>query len=143
MAIKFPKIKRDDFEDRRDDDFEGFYPNYNDAEMDDEGVKVRSFEQEEEEDNGSFGGINEAAVSLKLLTPKESGDARKVADCLIAGSSVVLNIENLKPEEVIRFLDFLFGVVYVLHGNIKNVSKSTIIVTPKNVGVEGEGDVEI
>ncbi len=137
MAIKFPKLSR------KEEEYDDFYPDYDEVDDSDDDIKINEVEEKTENDRGAFSGINESAVSLKLMTPKESGDARKVADCLLAGSSVVLNIENLKNEEVVRFLDFLFGVIYVINGNMKHVSKTTIIVTPNNVGVEGEGEVDL
>ena len=60
----------------------------------------------------------------------------------MAGSSVVLNIENIGSKDIVRFMDFLMGVIYVIDGNINNVSKTTVIVTPNNVGVEGDPEIE-
>lgn len=136
MAIKFPKLGK------KDDNFDDLYGAYDDEidEVDDD-IKINEVEQEEEpEDNGhgAFGGINEAAVSLKLMAPKEFSEAPKIADCLMAGSSVVLNIENMKESDFMRFMDFLMGVIYVINGNMKHVSKTTVVVTPSNVGVEGD-----
>ena len=137
MAIKFPKLKN------KEDEFDDLYDAYGDDidEMD-EDIKVNeSAEAEEEENRGAFGGINENAVSLKLMAPKDFSEAKKVADSLIAGSSVVLNIENIHGADIMRFMDFLMGVIYVINGNMKHVSKTTIIVTPNNVGVDGD-DIE-
>ena len=134
MAIKFPKLKN------KEDEFDDLYDAYGDDidEMD-EDIKVNeSAEAEEEENRGAFGGINENAVSLKLMAPKDFSEAMKVADCLLAGSSVVLNIENIGGKDIVRFMDFLMGVIYVINGNMKHVSKTTVIVTPNNVGVEGD-----
>ena len=140
MAIKFPKLSK------KEDDFGDLYGGYDDeiGEVDDD-IKINEVEQETEEVNvekNAFGGINEAAVSLKLMAPKEFGEAKKVADCLMAGSSVVLNIENISGNDIVRFMDFLMGVIYVINGNMKHVSKTTVIVTPNNVGVEGDPEIE-
>ena len=137
MAIKFPKLNK------KEDEFDDLYSVYDDEidEIDDSDVKVNEDEidpEEEAVEKRAFGGINEAAVSLKLMAPKEFSEATKVADCLMAGSSVVLNIENINDKDIVRFMDFLMGVIYVIDGNMKHVSKTTVIVTPKNVGVEGE-----
>jgi len=139
MAIKFPKLSK------KEDDFDDLYDNYGeDIDEVDDDIKVNdpSAEEENEDTHGAFGGINETAVSLKLMAPKDFGDAKKVADSLIAGSSVVLNIENIRGNDIIRFMDFLMGVIYVINGNMKHVSKTTIIVTPNNVGVEGDSGIE-
>lgn len=95
-------------------------------------------EEEPQNSANSFGGINESAVSLKLVTPKSLADTEKIADYLIAGSSVVLNIEEISSDEVIRFMDYLHGVLHVIHGNMKQVSKTTFVATPNNVGIDSE-----
>lgn len=134
MAIKFPKLGK------KEENFDDLYGGYDDGidEVDDD-IKINNVEDEPEESGkGAFGGINEAAVSLKLMAPKEFSEATKVADCLMAGSSVVLNIENINQTDIVRFMDFLMGVIYVINGNMKHVSKTTVIVTPSNVGVDGD-----
>ena len=135
MAIKLPKLNK------KDEEYDDLYDMYDEVEEEDEDVKVHGnvFDDGEEEKNtGAFGGINEAAVSLKRMAPKDFSEAKKVADCLMAGSSVVLNIENIGGKDIVRFMEFLMGVIYVINGNMKHVSKTTVIVTPNNVGVEGD-----
>jgi FtsZ-interacting cell division protein YlmF len=138
MAIKFPKLSK------KEDEFDDLYSDmYDEVDDSDDDIKINEAEPEAEKaENGAFGGINEAAVSLKLMAPRDFSEAMKVADCLMAGSSVVLNIENIGGNDIIRFMDFLMGVIYVINGNMKHVSKTTVIVTPNNVGVEGEADIE-
>ena len=142
MAIKFPRLSK------KDEEFDDVYSDmYDDIEDADDDVKVNEgpqFQEATEESSapGAFGGINEAAVSLKLMAPKDFSEAKKVADCLMAGSSVVLNIENISGNDIVRFMDFLMGVIYVINGNMKHVSKTTVIVTPNNVGVEGDPEGE-
>lgn len=137
MAIKFPKLSK------KEDEFDDLYSDmYDEVDESDDDIKINEVEPEAEKaESGAFGGINEAAVSLKLMAPRDFSEAMKVADCLMAGSSVVLNIENIGGNDIIRFMDFLMGVIYVINGNMKHVSKTTVIVTPNNVGVEGE-DIE-
>lgn len=138
MAIKFPKLSK------KEDEFDDLYSDmYDEVDESDDDIKINEVEPEAEKaEAGAFGGINEAAVSLKLMAPRDFSEAMKVADCLMAGSSVVLNIENIGGNDIIRFMDFLMGVIYVINGNMKHVSKTTVIVTPNNVGVEGEADIE-
>ena len=90
----------------------------------------------------AFGGINEEAVSLKVMAPKNYAEATKVADSLIAGSTVVLNVEALDKAEMLRFMDFLMGVLYVIHGNMKNVSTTTVVVSPSGIADESEAQTE-
>lgn len=98
--------------------------------------------EEEPESGAKFSGINESAVSLKIVTLKSLSESDKIADYLIEGSSVVLNIEEIGADDVIRFMDYLRGVLYVINGKIKQVSKTTFVATPNNVGIDSENGVE-
>lgn len=69
-------------------------------------------------------------VELKVIRPESYDEVRTVADNLIAGCTVVLNVEVLDRPTVIRMLDFLNGVTYCQDGEIKRVSPSTFIITP-------------
>ena len=81
----------------------------------------------------------DANIELKVVRPSTFEEVSTVADYLLAGCTVVLNLELLDMPQVIRMLDFLNGVTYSTDGDIKNVSKSTYIITPHNIGIsDGE-----
>ena len=103
---------------------------------------IEAIGDEEEAPDNTFGGINEAAVTLKLVTPKSLSETEKIADYLIAGSSVVLNIEEIGEGDVVRFMDYLQGVLHVIRGNMKQVSKTTFVATPNNVGIDSDVSAE-
>ena len=69
-------------------------------------------------------------VELKVIRPESYEVVRTVADNLIAGCTVVLNVEALDKPVIFRMLDFLNGVTYCLDGEIKRVAPSTFIITP-------------
>ena len=69
-------------------------------------------------------------VELKVIRPESYEEVRTVADNLIAGCTVVLNVEALDKHVIFRMLDFLNGVTYCLDGEIKRVAPSTFIITP-------------
>lgn len=84
-----------------------------------------------------------APVSLKVVKPKTYADGPSIADHLAAGSTVVLNIESLDRAGSIRLIDFLMGAIHVLGGDMKSVTKTTLVFAPRNVGVsEFENAVE-
>lgn len=145
--MKFAKLnKRDDDTYYNDgyDEYSG-YGEYSvdDAKEDaDDDMSVVPEKEEKKEAVSGFGGIDESAVSLKIMAPRDFAEATKVADSLVAGSTVVLNIEQLDRDEMIRFVDFLMGVIYVINGSMKNVSKTTLVVSPSSIGVESEGSAE-
>ncbi len=143
MAIKLPLFGKKD-----DDDVFYEYPDELGEEETTEETEDADMTFVSENENGvkeepktSFGGINESAVSLKVMAPKSFAEATKVADCLIGGSTVVLNIEAFSKSDMIRFMDFLMGVLYVIQGSMKNVSKTTIVVSP--TGIDGDDAEEL
>jgi FtsZ-interacting cell division protein YlmF len=84
----------------------------------------------------------QAPVSLKVVKPRSHADGPAIADHLAAGSTVVLNIESLDRASSIRLIDFLMGAVHVLGGDMKSVTKTTLVFAPRNVGVSDFEHVE-
>ena len=113
------------------DDYDNYYDH--DDEMDDD---VTPYGE------GKDDGVNVAAVSLKVVKPKSYADGPSIADHLTAGSTVVLNIESLDRASAIRLIDFLMGAIHVLGGDMKSVTKTTLVFAPRNVGVTDFENVE-
>ena len=80
-------------------------------------------------------GDSDSNIELKVVRPSSFDEVSEIADYLIDGCTVVLNLELLDNVQTVRMLDFLNGVTYSTDGEIKNVAKSTYIITPKNVDV--------
>ncbi len=76
-----------------------------------------------------------AAPALKIVNPKEYKDAIEIANLLINGNTILLNIESIAKDQAIRLLDYLNGAVHVAGGLMTKVSKTTIVIAPKNVDV--------
>lgn len=79
-------------------------------------------------DNDSRSG----SVELKVINPESYEEVRTVADTLLAGCTVVLNVELLERPVIMRMLDFLNGVTYCLDGEIRKVAPGTFIITPRS-----------
>lgn len=62
----------------------------------------------------------------------------EVADHLIAGRPVVLNLEGASKEAMKRIIDFFSGVAYTVQGQLKVIAGSIYIVTPSSVDVAHE-----
>ena len=82
--------------------------------------------------NSSIEGNN---IELKVVRPESIDEIFTVADYLIAGCTVVLNLEMLDHDVVQRMLDFLNGVTYTKGGDMKNVSPGTFIITPNGINI--------
>ncbi len=76
------------------------------------------------------------SVELKVLRPECYNDVADVADSLLDGCTVVLNVEAIDKPTIVRMLDFINGVTYCTDGEIKKVAAATFIITPhSNVDV--------
>ena len=134
--MKFPKLRR------RDEYDEGYgYGEYGEEVYgnDDmnEGIVDGGYSEEPEaRSNGS-------AFEMKIMTPKSYDDREEIARCLVMGNAVFLNIEKLNRENIIRLIDYLGGVIYVIEGKVKWSNSSTVIFAPKNVNISGIGDDEV
>ena len=74
-------------------------------------------------------------LELKIINPERFEDVITVAEHLINGCTVVLNLELMDVATIQRMLDFLHGVCFPINGDVKFVSKSTYIITPSNIDV--------
>ena len=81
--------------------------------------------------------VDGAAFEMKLITPKDYSDREEIARCLVNGNAVFLNIEALDRPSIIRLMDYLSGVIYVIQGNVKWSNSSSVIFAPKNVSISG------
>ena len=89
-------------------------------------------EREEARPNSSIEGNN---IEFKIVRPESIDEVMTIADYLIAGCTVVLNLEALDRGIIERMLDFLNGVSYVIGGDIQNVSPGTFIITPNGINI--------
>ena len=72
-------------------------------------------------------------VTLKVVKPLAYADGPDIADKLMDGSTVVLNLEEMNKESAIRLIDFLLGVAHVLEADMKKVSANTIVIAPGGI----------
>ncbi len=75
------------------------------------------------------------AAALKIVNPKSYDEAPSIADFLLGGNTVLLNIESLDRNVAVRLLDYISGAIHMVGGMMTKVGKSTIVVAPKNVDV--------
>ena len=101
----------------------------------DEGVKTAAKQPEPTPSYNVAPASIEGNIELKVVRPATFDDVSGIADYLIDGCTVVLNLELLDRPTTLRMLDFLNGVTYVKDGEIKNVAPNTYIVTPSGIDV--------
>ena len=76
---------------------------------------------------------------IDIRTPETREDALEIADCLLKGHSVTINLEVINRELAARILEFLSGVTYACGGELTMITKTTYMVTPGDVGVNRQG----
>ena len=76
-----------------------------------------------------------ASAALKIVNPRGYEEAPAIADFLLNGNTVLLNVEGLAREQAVRLLDYLSGATRMVGGIMTKVGKTTIVVAPKNVDV--------
>ena len=79
-------------------------------------------------------------VEVKVVKPDrlDNTTITQIADHLLSGKTVVLNLEDTSKESSRRLIDFMSGAAYAINGNLKKVASCTYVVTPSNVDVTGE-----
>ena len=80
----------------------------------------------------SLGGTN---IELKVVRPETFAEVSTIADYLLDGCTVFLNMEATDKDVARRLLDFLSGVAYANHGQMKRVAGATFIISPNTVDV--------
>ncbi len=125
----------EEFENESFIDDEDIYGEMGGFDPDGKGEEV-GFTPAEDKPNAKISGDK---VSIKLMKPMSHADGTKIADKLLGGSIVVLDIGSLAREEIIRLIDYLAGAIYVLGGEMIKTNRTTIVVAPAGVDISGFG----
>ena len=75
---------------------------------------------------------------VHVVAPMQFGDARQIADRLMANQPVIVNLQVADRELMRRMIDFCSGVAYALSGKMERVADKVFLVTPSNVKVSAE-----
>ena len=78
----------------------------------------------------------DAYVVFKRL--KDFQAESQVADRLIDGKIVILNLESCDQEVARRVMDFIGGVAYACSSMVKRIAGRVFMITPKGVSSDGE-----
>ena len=80
----------------------------------------------------------EPGARVHVVAPLQFGDARQIADRLMANQPVIVNLQVADRELMRRMIDFCSGVAYALSGKMERVADKVFLVTPSNVKVSAE-----
>ena len=77
-------------------------------------------------------------MEVCVIKPASMEDTREIADTLLAGCTVILNLEGIDVEVAQRIIDFCCGSSYCLNGGLQKVSGYIFILTPSSVEISGD-----
>ncbi len=78
------------------------------------------------------------AMEVCVIKPTVVDDTREIADTLLEGSTIILNLEGLDLEVAQRIIDFTAGSTYTINGKLQKISNFIFLVTPTNVDISGD-----
>ncbi len=116
----------------RDDDY------YDEDEDEEESPRPRSFLGRSSNSNSNKVVPMKRNMEVAMVIPTSFGDSKEICDHLLAGKTVVLNMEGLHTEIAQRIIDFASGAVYSINGNLQKISNYIFIVTPDTVDLSGD-----
>ncbi len=78
------------------------------------------------------------AIQMKVARPRNLREATAVADSLLAGQTIVLNLDALSDSDARRMIDYIAGVIFAIRGKIERPADRTFLLTPNGVSVATE-----
>ncbi len=69
---------------------------------------------------------------VRSVTPAAFADAKQIADGLMAGEPVIINLQTADRELKRRIIDFSSGVVCGLGGGMERIARDVFLITPSD-----------
>ena len=77
-------------------------------------------------------------MEVCVIKPTNVEDGREIANTLLDGKAVVLNLEGIDVALAQRIIDFTSGACFAINGNLQKVSNYIFIITPESVDISGD-----
>ena len=81
---------------------------------------------------------NSGNMEVCVVKPSSVDDSREITETLLAGRTVILNLEGMDLEIAQRIIDFISGATFAISGNLQKISNYIFLVTPTNVDISGD-----
>ncbi len=114
---------------------------YDDAEEleDDEPAEPAKAETESSSSDNVLPMRDSSSVQFVLFKPESfDNTVKEMAEELMSGNTVILNVEDTNKDVSRRIIDFLGGVAYACRGKVSKVAEDTFIAMPSNVTLSGQ-----
>ena len=115
------------------DKLKGFFGTTEETE---ERVEEEGFYKTSREEYHEQNGI--AGSKMMLLEPRAYSESQQIADYLKRRNAVVVNLKRVTPDQAKRIVDFLYGTIYAIDGDIQKLGGGIFLCTPNNVVVDGK-----
>ncbi len=79
-----------------------------------------------------------SGMEVCVIKPTSVEEAREITETLLAGRTVVLNLEGLDVDIAQRIIDFTSGSCFAIGGNLQKISHYIFIITPSSVDIFGD-----
>lgn len=76
--------------------------------------------------------------TLVLKKPLTFAEAENMGEHLKKKSAVVVNLEEMEPEEAKRVIDFLSGVTFAINGHSQKVNRHIFLFLPAEVALDAD-----
>lgn len=114
------------------DKLRGFFGGDNSEQTQQDDEFYNTTREEYHEQNGIAGS------KMMLLEPRAYSESQQIADYLKNRSAVVVNLKRVTPDQAKRIVDFLYGTIYAISGDIQKLGGGIFLCTPNNVTVDGK-----
>lgn len=102
----------------------------------DDRVEEEEFYKTSREEYHEQNGI--AGSKMMLLEPRAYSESQQIADYLKNRHAVIVNLKRVTPDQAKRIVDFLYGTIYAIGGDIQKLGGGIFLCTPNNVRVDGK-----
>ena len=70
--------------------------------------------------------------STNIIRPESFLDVEKIAEELLKGKSIIVDLTSTSITEAKRICDFLNGVTYAINGQVKKIAKLVYLFSPSS-----------
>ncbi len=81
---------------------------------------------------------NTSGINLAIRRPTEFSAVGEIANDVLEGQTVALNLENTSKGTAIRIFDFLSGVAYSVKAKIEPVADNTYVIIPSGTNITAQ-----
>lgn len=79
---------------------------------------------------------NKIDKKIKIFKPTDYDEAQEIANDLKKGRTVIVNLNLIDTTKAARFVDFLYGVVFGLDGDMHQIGDNLFVCGPEGVDID-------